>query len=107
MAKDLGYRLMPAFNTTTGIPYSRVRSLLTIILIIIIIIDHFIYFYFKVNLKYGIKKDQLHYFQETCTACAGSMILELAALSRLSGVPIFEVNINLVSLFIKYIYICL
>ncbi|KAL5235323.1 hypothetical protein ACI65C_002733 [Semiaphis heraclei] len=66
MAKDLGYRLMPAFNTTTGIPYSRV------------------------NLKYGIKKDQLHYFQETCTACAGSMILELAALSRLSGVPIFE-----------------
>ncbi|XP_026806249.1 ER degradation-enhancing alpha-mannosidase-like protein 3 [Rhopalosiphum maidis] len=66
MAKDLGYRLMPAFNTTTGIPYSRV------------------------NLKYGIKKDQLHYFQETCTACAGSMILELAALSRLSGIPIFE-----------------
>ncbi|XP_025203612.1 ER degradation-enhancing alpha-mannosidase-like protein 3 [Melanaphis sacchari] len=66
MAKDLGYRLMPAFNTTTGIPYSRV------------------------NLKYGIKKDQLHYFQETCTACAGSMILELAALSRLTGIPIFE-----------------
>ncbi|XP_025420375.1 ER degradation-enhancing alpha-mannosidase-like protein 3 [Sipha flava] len=66
MAKDLGYRLMPAFNTTTGIPYSRV------------------------NLKYGIKKDQLHYFQETCTACAGSMILELAALSRLSDVHIFE-----------------
>lgn len=26
MAKDLGYRLMPAFNTTTGIPYSRVRT---------------------------------------------------------------------------------
>jgi len=24
MAKDLGYRLLPAFNTTTGIPYSRV-----------------------------------------------------------------------------------
>jgi mannosidase alpha-like ER degradation enhancer 3 len=66
MAKDLGYRLMPAFNTTTGIPYSRV------------------------NLRYGIKKDQLHYFQETCTACAGSMILELAALSRLTGIPIFE-----------------
>ncbi|XP_060872918.1 ER degradation-enhancing alpha-mannosidase-like protein 3 [Metopolophium dirhodum] len=66
MAKDLGYRLMPAFNTTTGIPYSRV------------------------NLRYGIKKDQLHHYQETCTACAGSMILELAALSRLSGIPIFE-----------------
>ena len=26
MAKDLGYRLLPAFNTTTGIPYGRVRS---------------------------------------------------------------------------------
>lgn len=26
MAKDLGYRLMPAFNTTTGIPYSRVNK---------------------------------------------------------------------------------
>lgn len=44
-------------------------------------------------MKYGIKKDQLHYFQETCTACAGSMILELAALSRLSGISIFEVKL--------------
>lgn len=25
MAKDVGYRLLPAFNTTTGIPHSRVR----------------------------------------------------------------------------------
>lgn len=24
MAKDIGFRLLPAFNTTTGIPYSRV-----------------------------------------------------------------------------------
>jgi mannosidase alpha-like ER degradation enhancer 3 len=24
MAKDLGYRLMPAFNTSTGIPHARV-----------------------------------------------------------------------------------
>lgn len=28
--------------------------------------------------------------RETCTACAGSMILEMAALSRLTGEPIFE-----------------
>ena len=27
---------------------------------------------------------------ETCTACAGTMILEFAALSRLSGEPVFE-----------------
>ncbi|XP_019876061.2 ER degradation-enhancing alpha-mannosidase-like protein 3 [Aethina tumida] len=66
MAKDVGYRLMPAFNTTTGIPYSRV------------------------NLKYGIKSDRLEALRETCTACAGSMILEMAALSRLTGEPVFE-----------------
>jgi len=30
--------------------------------------------------------------RETCTACAGSMILEMAALSRLTGEPIFEVK---------------
>lgn len=30
--------------------------------------------------------------KETCTACAGSMILEMAALSRLTGEPIFEVK---------------
>ena len=24
MAKEIGYRLLPAFNTTTGIPYPRV-----------------------------------------------------------------------------------
>lgn len=39
MAKDLGYRLMPAFNTTTGIPYSRVR-----IKIIYFFYDHSLYF---------------------------------------------------------------
>lgn len=31
--------------------------------------------------------------RETCTACAGSMILEMAALSRLTGEPVFEVRI--------------
>ncbi|XP_018324455.1 ER degradation-enhancing alpha-mannosidase-like protein 3 isoform X2 [Agrilus planipennis] len=66
MAKDVGDRLLPAFNTTTGIPYSRI------------------------NLKYGIKNDRVESLRETCTACAGSMILEMAALSRLTGEPIFE-----------------
>ena len=31
--------------------------------------------------------------RETCTACAGSMILEMAALSRLTGESIFEVQL--------------
>lgn len=66
MAKDIGFRLLPAFNTTTGIPHARV------------------------NLRHGLKVRGLESSRETCTACAGTMILEMAALSRLSGEPIFE-----------------
>ncbi|ETN67271.1 mannosyl-oligosaccharide alpha-1,2-mannosidase [Anopheles darlingi] len=68
MAKDLGYRLLPAFNTSTGIPHARV------------------------NLKHGMKVEALRHSRETCTACAGTILLEFAALSRLSGEPIFEVK---------------
>lgn len=66
LAKDLATRLLPAFNTTTGIPHA------------------------KVNLKYGMKSPKLQGSRETCTACAGTIILEFAALSRLTGDPIFE-----------------
>lgn len=68
MAKDLGYRLLPAFNTSTGIPHARV------------------------NLKHGMKSETLRHSRETCTACAGTILLEFAALSRLSGEPIFELK---------------
>ncbi|XP_059471862.1 ER degradation-enhancing alpha-mannosidase-like protein 3 isoform X2 [Neocloeon triangulifer] len=43
---------------------------------------------YKVNLRHGLKS--LEKSTETCTACAGTMVLEMAALSRLSGEPIFE-----------------
>ncbi|TRY64103.1 hypothetical protein TCAL_02594 [Tigriopus californicus] len=66
MALDIGYRLLPAFNSSTGLPHPRV------------------------NLRYGIKSGKIKHVGETCTACAGTMILEFAALSRLSGEPIFE-----------------
>lgn len=66
MAKDIATRLLPAFNTTTGIPHG------------------------KVNLRYGMKSPQLANSRDTCTACAGTIILEFAALSRLTGDPIFE-----------------
>lgn len=68
MAKEIGYRLLPAFNTSTGIPYPRV------------------------NLKYGIHHPSSNAGTEsdTCTACAGTMIMEFGALSRLTGEPIFE-----------------
>ncbi|CAH2034289.1 unnamed protein product, partial [Iphiclides podalirius] len=64
LAEDLATRLLPAFNTSTGIPHGRV------------------------NLRRGLAG--LAESRETCTACAGTMILEMAALSRLTGNPVFE-----------------
>lgn len=66
LAEDLGRRLLPAFDTKTGIPHPRV------------------------NLKYGLESNELRSVQETCTACAGSLILEFATLSRLTGDSVFE-----------------
>ncbi|KAF2984603.1 hypothetical protein EK904_003549 [Melospiza melodia maxima] len=69
MAKELGYKLLPAFNTTSGLPYPRV------------------------NLKFGVRHPEARTGTETdtCTACAGTLILEFAALSRFTGTSIFEV----------------
>uniref|UniRef100_UPI00358FE8C5 ER degradation-enhancing alpha-mannosidase-like protein 3 n=1 Tax=Myxine glutinosa TaxID=7769 RepID=UPI00358FE8C5 len=68
MAKDAGYRSLPAFNTTSGLPYPRV------------------------NLKHGLIQPVARTGTEvdTCTACAGTMIVEFGALSRLTADPIFE-----------------
>uniref|UniRef100_A0A8C5H139 alpha-1,2-Mannosidase n=1 Tax=Gouania willdenowi TaxID=441366 RepID=A0A8C5H139_GOUWI len=59
MATELGQRLLPAFNTTSGLPYP------------------------KVNLRYGVLNPLSRTGNEssTCTACAGTMILEFAALT--------------------------
>ncbi|KAG5847514.1 hypothetical protein ANANG_G00126850 [Anguilla anguilla] len=65
---DLGLRLLPAFNTSSGLPYPRV------------------------NLRYGVQGPETRTGTETdtCTACAGTIILEFAALSRFTGDPVFE-----------------
>ncbi|XP_076125465.1 ER degradation-enhancing alpha-mannosidase-like protein 1 [Alosa pseudoharengus] len=64
MAHDLAVRLLPAFeNTGTGIPYPRV------------------------NLKKGVPPDSVN---ETCTAGAGSLLVEFGILSRLIGDSTFE-----------------
>ncbi|XP_064422358.1 ER degradation-enhancing alpha-mannosidase-like protein 1 [Latimeria chalumnae] len=64
MAHDLAVRLLPAFeNTKTGIPYPRV------------------------NLKKGVPLDGTN---ETCTAGAGSLLVEFGILSRLIGDSTFE-----------------
>uniref|UniRef100_A0AC34QZL4 Alpha-1,2-Mannosidase n=1 Tax=Panagrolaimus sp. JU765 TaxID=591449 RepID=A0AC34QZL4_9BILA len=65
MTIDLADRLLPAFNTTSGLPHPRV------------------------NLKHGMLK-YLKNQVDTCTACGGTMILEMAALSRLTGNKIYE-----------------
>uniref|UniRef100_A0A8C4W971 alpha-1,2-Mannosidase n=1 Tax=Gopherus evgoodei TaxID=1825980 RepID=A0A8C4W971_9SAUR len=64
MARDLAVRLLPAFeNTKTGIPYPRV------------------------NLKTGVPPNSNN---ETCTAGAGSLLVEFGILSRLLGDSTFE-----------------
>ncbi|WRT63472.1 uncharacterized protein IL334_000377 [Kwoniella shivajii] len=63
LAHDLGKRLLPAFGTVTGIPYARV------------------------NLRKGVLSGES---VETCTAGAGSLLLEFALLSRLTGDGRFE-----------------
>jgi ER degradation enhancer, mannosidase alpha-like 1 len=63
LAYDLGNRLLPAFNTPTGIPYART------------------------NLRKGVAWLET---TDTCAAAAGSLILEFATLSRLTGDDRFE-----------------
>ncbi|THH12390.1 hypothetical protein EW145_g47 [Phellinidium pouzarii] len=63
MAHDLGKRMLPAFATPTGIPFARL------------------------NLRHGVPYGESH---DTCTAGAGSLILEFGTLSRLTGDDRFE-----------------
>ncbi|KAI9001169.1 alpha-mannosidase [Trametes punicea] len=63
LAYDLGLRLLPAFQTLTGLPYARI------------------------NLRHGVPKGESI---DTCTAGAGSLILEFGTLSRLTGDDRFE-----------------
>ena len=42
-------------------------------------------------MKHGIV-GKLAQSRDTCTSCAGTMILEFAALSRLTGVSVYEVS---------------
>ncbi|KAG6578285.1 ER degradation-enhancing alpha-mannosidase-like protein [Phytophthora cinnamomi] len=65
LAEDLGRRLLPAFDTPTGIPVHRV------------------------NLRSGVlPKDRAA--KLTCPAAAGSLLVEMAYLSRLTGDHRFE-----------------
>ncbi|PON61061.1 Glycoside hydrolase [Parasponia andersonii] len=63
LAEDLGKRFLPAFDTPTGLPYAWI------------------------NLKYGVMENET---TETSTSGCGSLILEMGALSRLTGDPRYE-----------------
>lgn len=63
LAQDLGNRLLPAFDTATGLPAHRV------------------------NLRHGVLRSEK---RETCTAAAGTLLVEFGALSRLTGDDRFE-----------------
>ena len=58
MAESLARRLLPAFDTPTGLPYGTI------------------------NLRYGVPVSET---PVTCTACCSSYIVEFGTLSRLTG----------------------
>lgn len=85
LAQDLGKRLLPAFHTSTGLPYPRVN------------LRYGIPFYANSPLNFDAENGQCHSPQkptaeltETCSAGAGSLVLEFTTLSRLTGDPRFE-----------------
>ncbi|KAJ9163709.1 hypothetical protein P3X46_023348 [Hevea brasiliensis] len=63
LAEDLGQRFLPAFDTPSGLPYAWI------------------------NLKYGVMENET---TETSTSGCGSLILEMGALSQLTGDPRYE-----------------
>lgn len=86
LANDLADRLLPAFNTPTGLPYPRVN------------LRHGVPFYanspYNMDAEHGqcnkdpnVKSTEI---TETCSAGAGSLVLEFSTLSRLTGNPRYE-----------------
>ncbi|KLU88521.1 hypothetical protein MAPG_07506 [Magnaporthiopsis poae ATCC 64411] len=84
LAYDLASRLLPAFYTQTGMPYPRVN------------LRHGIPFYVNSPLHDSSRADTPPDAEgdaeitETCSAGAGSLVLEFTVLSRLTGDPKFE-----------------
>lgn len=82
LALDLAQRLLPAFYTTTGMPYPRVN------------LRHGIPFYVNSPLHEATGAnggfEGPPEITETCSAGAGSLVLEFTVLSRLTGDPRFE-----------------
>ncbi|RMZ68549.1 mannosyl-oligosaccharide alpha-12-mannosidase [Pyrenophora seminiperda CCB06] len=86
LAADLADRLLPAFNTPTGLPYPRVN------------LRYGVPFYAKspnnMDAEHGQcgrdPNDKGTEVTETCSAGAGSLVLEFTVLSRLTGKSQYE-----------------
>ncbi|KAI1436801.1 glycoside hydrolase family 47 protein [Xylaria sp. CBS 124048] len=83
LALDLAQRLLPAFYTPTGMPYPRVN------------LRHGIPFYVNSPLHKSAssqsdKTQPSREITETCSAGAGSLVIEFTVLSRLTDDPRFE-----------------
>ncbi|KAL8757009.1 MAG: hypothetical protein Q9199_002551 [Rusavskia elegans] len=85
LARELADRLVPAFHTDTGIPYPRVN------------LRHGIPFYSESPLHRDAENGMCSKIQqrspeltETCSAGAGSLLLEFTTLSRLTGDSQYE-----------------
>ena len=85
LAYDLGRRLLPAFHSATGLPYPRVN------------LRHGVPFYVNSPMNQNAEFGQCLPTQqapieltETCSAGAGSLVLEFTTLSRLTGDQRFE-----------------
>lgn len=83
LALDLGKRLLPAFYSPTGVPYPRVN------------LRHGIPFYgdsplHRANAECAAAQADAREITETCSAGAGSLVLEFITLSRLTGDFRFE-----------------
>ncbi|XP_006812583.1 ER degradation-enhancing alpha-mannosidase-like protein 2 [Saccoglossus kowalevskii] len=63
LAENVAQRILPAFNTPTGMPYGTV------------------------NLQFGVPENETPI---TCTAGVGTFIIEFGTLSRLTGNPVYE-----------------
>ena len=83
LAHDLAERLLPAFGTPTGLPYPRV-NLRTGIPFFLPSTEG------SCNLDGSSTNPSLE-ATETCSAGAGSLVLEFSTLSRLTGDPKFEI----------------
>lgn len=86
LATDLAGRLMPAFHTPTGLPYPRVNLRLGV--------PFYANSPYNMDPEYGqCGKDpnaKTAEITETCSAGAGSLVLEFSTLSRLTGDPRYE-----------------